>query len=306
MSNSYHDNDFGVRNGSYGRRFVCCGAPGVGFMEHDSDSITYVDFVTQCRKSSGSSYWNMLTEREPGFDRERKRIHTALASGDDPFRKQILENYDNALAVAKQAEHLLRIEQGIKDKMGHRHHRKYFVSVIGYYRRKMERLAKDMCGVELNLRDTCTEAQYEAWLKVAEAFEAVAACRRVWHDGGTRRHRYNRVFFDLGVFDYIKADAYLPLMRTHKGPTYYILPTCVIAARDNVDFEVHPLSEVSMVCNEMSIQEPIDIISSELGDAASILHVPAFGQTWFLNHVRPVAKFVAAYDALRGLQNEEQ
>ena len=43
----------------------------------------------------------------------------------------------------------------------------------------------------------------------------------------------------------------------------------------------------------------MDVISSRLGDAASMVRIPELNLTWYFNHVRPIMHFVGAYEELQ-------
>ena len=46
----------------------------------------------------------------------------------------------------------------------------------------------------------------------------------------------------------------------------------------------------------------MEVISSRLGDAASMIRIPEYNETWYFNHVRPIMRFVGAYDELQSKQ----
>ena len=301
-SNHFFYTDFGVRDGGAhhysGRRYVNTGVPGTGFVERESESHSYHKFVRSIIANQKPNYWHMLLGMEPSYQKELKRARLALASADDPLKRQILDCYVNALSVGATEERLERIVRGIKDKIGHKSN-KFLVSVMSHYKNKISQLGHDMRSVELHVKDTCTEEQYEAYTRMVEAFSKVADCRRVWHANEKTREVYQQVFFDMGIFDFIRSDDYLPILRDSNGVHYYLLPTAMIVARSTVDFDILPLKKLTIVCQELAIQETVEVISSRLGDAASMVRIPELNLSWYFNHVRPIMHFVGAYEALQ-------
>lgn len=301
----FYYTDFGVRSTGEmrysGRRYVNAGVPGTGFIERESESHSYRQFVRNQLKKQKPNYLKLLFRCEPSYKREQERARVALAASQDPTKRLIFDAYVNALAVGRTEERLERIVRGIKDKIGHKSN-KFLVSVLSHYKNKINQLEHDMEAVELHVKDMCTPEQYEAYLKLVDAFVAVAGCRRVWHLNEDKKEHYMQVYFDLGIVDFIRSESYLPMMRTSRGVTYYILPTCLLAVRDTVDFDVIPLKGLTMVCQEMAIQETVEVISSRLGDAASMIRIPEHNETWYFNHVRPIMRFVGAYDELQSKQ----
>ena len=173
------------------------------------------------------------------------------------------------------------------------------VSVMSHYKNKIRQLENDMNSVIWHVKDHCSPESYEAYSRVVTAFTRVASCRRIWFFDPKRRNSYSQVFFDMGVFDYIRNEAFLPLMRDPEGVHYYLLPDAMVVARSHVDFDVVPLKTLTIVSQELAIEEPVEMLSSELGDAASMIRIPEMGLTFYFNHLRPVLHFVHTVDRLK-------
>ena len=302
VTRHFHYSDFGVRtNGEQrytGRRYIQGWAPGTGFFVRDSESHTYRQFVRKQVSRQRPRYWRFLLGMEPDFVKEIKAVGDALAVCSDSYKRQLLESYQNALSVARVEERMQRIIRGIKNKIGHKSN-KFFVSVLSHYKSKVAQLEADMKSVEYDVKDHCSPATYAAYTEMVEAFIKLAACRRVWHYNDEVKGNFVQVHFDLGVFDYIRSENFLPVMRDSLGVHYYILPDCVLVAHSSVDFEIVPHSEVSIIFQELSIEEPVEVLSSRLGDAASMIRIPRFNVTYYFNHVRPVVCFTEAYEKLK-------
>ena len=280
-----------------GRRYICTGVPGTGFIERESESHSYHQYVRNLIAQQKPSYWRLLFDKEPSYKRELERARTALSEATDPMKRHILDCYVNALTVGRNEEHIERTIRGIKDKMGHKSN-KFLVSVMSHYKNKINTLTHDISAAQLNVKDLCTPEQYEAYVNMVEAFTKVAGCRRVWHLNEDTRERYKQVFFDLGIFDFIRSDNFIPIMRDSRGVCYYLLPTHMIIARSTVDFDLVPLKNLTIVCQELAIEETVEVVSSRLGDAASMVRIPEYDLTWYFNHVRPIMHFVGAYEEL--------
>lgn len=303
VSNHFCYTDFGVRDDSdshhYGRRYICTGTPGTGFIERESESHSYHEFVRSHISVQPPRYLNLLLDREADYDRELKRANELLHNTDDPRKREMVECYVNALSVGRLEERMQRIIRGIKNKMGH-HHNKYYVSIIGHYKQKISLLERDIRAGEYRVKDHCSDETYQAYCRVVDAFAAmVAKCRRVWHHNDDVAGRFAQVFFDLGIFDFIRNEKFLPLMRDSRGVCYYLLPDAVIVARSSVDFDIVPLKNLTMVCQETAIEESTDILSNIVGDAAVMMLIPDLKLTFYFNHAHVVIDFVQAVDELK-------
>lgn len=304
VSNHFYYDDFGIRDSGemryYGRRYICTGTPGTGFIERESESHSYHAFVKSYTRLEKHSYWRLLTGKEPNYTKEHELARAALASAESGMKRELLDCYVNALTVGRNAERLQRIVRGVKDKMGHKSN-KFMVSVISHYKTKLNQLGHDMSAVEFHLKNHYSPEVIEAYNKAVDAFVKVAACRRIWHHNDKKRDQYLQVYFDLGTFDFIRSESYLPLMRDSEGVNYYLLPDSIIVARSSVDFDVLPIKDMTIVSQELAIEETIDQVSSRLGDAASMIRIPDLNLTFYFNHVRPIVEFVNAIDKLKGL-----
>lgn len=301
LSNHYRYSDFGVRDSGEmrytGRRYVADETPGTGFIERESESHSYHQFVRRKLAEQRPSYWKLLLDKEPSFDKAIAEASKAMVNATDKRKRDFLECYVNALTVASKEEYAQRVIRAIKDKMGHRSDR-FMSSVISHYKSKIRQLEHDMYAVQRHVKDRCTEENYEAYCEMVHAFTRVASCRRIWQPN-TQKRRYDQVYFDLGVFDYIRSDTYLPLMRDNLGRRIYFLPDVIIVARSAVDFDVLPLKTLTLVCQELAIVEPTEDMLSSIGDAASMIEIPELNLNFYFNHYHAIHDFVRAVDKLK-------
>ena len=304
VTNHFIYSDFGVRESGEirhkGRRYVSPTTPGTGFMEHESDSHSYHLFVRKYVAMEKPSYWRMLFEKEPDYERELKRARKALADCTDNKKREIIESYINALSVGRTAQKIERVVRSVRELMHRHHHNKTYVSIASHYKSRLSQISHDMSAVEYHIENHYPEEVMNAYYKVVESFNAVAKCRRIWHfDQGSKNH-FHQVFFDLGVFDFIRYNkGLIPIMRDSKGVHYYLLPDCFIVARSSVDFDIVPLKGMTIVCQELAIEEAIEVVSSQLGDAASMIRIPDLNLTFYFNHLRVIMAFVNAINELQ-------
>ena len=302
ISRHFYYSDFGVRDSGemryYGRRYISPYTPGTGFIEHESESHSYHKFVKEFTRLEKPNYWRYVFGKEPDYKREHQLAKAALAAATDDRKRELLDCYVNALAVGENAERIERVVRGVKDKMGHKSN-KFMVSVISHYKSKLNQLGHDMSAVEYHLKNHFTPEVMDAYNRMVDAFVRVTACRRIWCQTGNHKDGYTQVFFDLGIFDFIRSDSYLPIMRGSDGMRYYLLPDSIIAARNSLDFDIHPIKNMTIVCQELAIEETVDNFSSQLGDAASMIRIPELNLTYYFNHLRPIVEFVKAMDNLK-------
>ena len=307
MSNHFCHSDFGVRTDSgskhFGRRYICMGTPGTGFFEQDSESRTYHQFVQSHPAAMPPSYLRMLTGREPDYDQELHRATAALHMVTDGRKRELMECYINALTIGKRAENIQRVMVGVKRKIKHNRDR-FYVSVMGHYKQKLDQLEREIDSVEYHVERNNEPQVIEAYREVCNTFDAMLRrCRRIWHYNPKSRDHFVQVFFDMGVFDFIRSDSYSPLMRDSSGRKLFLLPDCLIVARSSVDFDILPLKELTLVWQEMAVDEPTEMFANYLVDAACMIQIPALDTVFYFNHSRVVVDFVKSLDRLKAVLN---
>ncbi len=233
--------------------YICEGTPGTGFFVRNTESHSYQQFVNECKKATRQDIFTLLLHKEPDFDKELERIEQAFETATDPNVRRILTSYQNVIGLAKEEELLQRIVRAIKDKMGD-HPNKSLVSVLTHYKSSIAGLERDVSSAQLDYSTMMSDGQKEMWAKVVEAFHLLVNSRRVWsvysEDG---EPAYQQVFFDMGIFDYIKSPGDTPVMRDHLGIHYYLYPDGVVVARSSVDFDFHTWDKLNFQFNVVDI-----------------------------------------------------
>lgn len=303
LSKHFCYSDFGVSgmvdNSHHGNRYVMGDTPGTGFLVRETDSRSYHDFVNRQMAKHQSSYWRFLTGKEPNYDRELKLAGVALKTCDEPRKHELMECYINALSIGRSAEEIERIIRAVKRKLSH-HSNKYLVSVIGHYKRKIKVLDRDVDSVQYDVAEHYSPEVNAAYGEMIEAFsKMISRCRRVWHHNEKVEGNFVQVFFDLGTFDFIKCGNGMPLMRDSVGTSYYLLPDAIIVARGSLDFDLIPLKDLTVVCQETAITETTELLSVRLGDAACMMLIPDLKLTFYFNHAHVVVDFVQALNKLK-------
>lgn len=318
----YHDT-FGVcsRHESITRtgNYVCSGTPGSGFFYRKCDSHSYHLFVRAQRKSLKQNFKTLLLRQEPNFEKELQRTEEVMNHTDNSDKKRILSFYYNVLMLAKEEELLQRIVRGIKDKMGQGHKSRYS-SILSHYKSSIATLEHDVEAAQYNVKNGLTDEQLAAWKELVAAFSDMADARRIWavyiEDG---REWYQQVFFDLGIFDYIKSPVDTPIMRDQKNQHYYLYPKGILFARTSTDFDLFSWKDIHVNYNVMDIntlavrpnfsrsfkhrrsKDHQDAVTALYGythgSVVGELLFPELNLRFFVNHTETVEQFVKSISA---------
>ena len=260
VSQRFQYSDFGVRGRDtvieghclrQSGRFICTGVPGTGFFERESESDSYIQFVADYSHKMRWSAWKYLMGKEFSYDKEIALVNESMSVATDLQRK-VLESYGNCLLIAKEVEFLYRVVKGVKKKMGN-HPTKRYTSAISHTRSRINVLSHEMRNCRVNVDKVVSEDVMHAYFEFCQVFMATANSRRLWALKSTKDSiAMSRVFWDVGVFDYIRSPYDTPVMRDGFGICYYIYPTHVLVARSTVDFDLIPINDIHVEYREAS------------------------------------------------------
>lgn len=226
--------------------FVVEGKPGTGFFMRSSDSQSYRQFVAASQRKNKQNFFTLLLRKEPDFDKEYELARKAYETAKNDQERRILSCYQNVVTLARDEEQLQRVVRAVKDKMKDRPTKRY-LSILSHYKSSINRLERDAHEAQINYAKDMDETQLRLWGKVVDAFQLLTESRRVWAvfiDQG--ENSYKQVFFDMGVFDYIKSPGETPVMRDQEGRHYYLYPDGLVASRSSVDFDFHPWASMEV------------------------------------------------------------
>ena len=269
VSRHYYPSTFGVRQRhdaglAEGGEYVCTGTPGTGFFVRSTDSHSYHKFVRALKSKYASNISNLLAGREPSYKREIRRVKRARAKEADKERAGLLERYQNCLELGQQAELLMRLHDGVKAKT-RRRQRSMATSLITNLKSQLATLQHDMLAAESQPLAGASEEQQRAWKALHDAFANLMESRRLFSIEKDRKSltpRYEQVFADKGVYNFIWMPGDTPLLRDGHGNTYYFYPNGIIRAGSDLDFSIHHYDAVSVD------YQPVDLNALSEGNGA--------------------------------------
>lgn len=232
--------------------FVCTGVPGTGFFQRDSDSEKYQKFVNDCFKQLKTSLADFIFDRQFSFDKEIALAISAKEATKDHLKQTILESYVKCLKIAREAYQCEQVVRGVKHMMGN-HPTKRYTSLISHARGRIHELKHELNDNRLNALNCVSEETMNHYHKFCSEFMKVLHSRRGWdlvkHNG---KVEMKRVFWDMGMFDYIITWNDTPIMRDWDGTCYYIYPTHILKVRSTVDFDMYSLKDIHVEFEEVA------------------------------------------------------
>lgn len=238
---------------------------GCGFFVRDSQSHAYRHFVDDKKQRNKTSLLKLLLGMEFDFNRQIRRCQKALNATTYRDKQVLLETYLNCLYLARNAEYLQRCADAIRQRMGIGHKKKYMVSALSHTKSRIGLLEHDIRSTQTNIAKICDETTLNAYSELVRIFTHVAVCHRIWHvaDEGSNA-KYQIVYFDLGIFDFIQTPWDTPLMRDSFGQQILFYPDKIIVARSAYDFDIIPINDVTVTAsavdvNTLAVRPPIHL-----------------------------------------------
>lgn len=293
--------------------YICEGTPGTGFIVRRTDSHSYRRFVAECRKRTKQNILTLLLGKEPNFNKERQRVEAAVANCTDGKKRRFLNAYLGVLPLAKEEELLQRVERAIKERIEKRPNHA-LVSVLMHYKSSIATIEHDFRLAQMDATEGLTPAQLTAWTHLVECFKQLVDARRVWSVYTVdNAPSYKQVFFDMGMFDYIKSPLLTPVMRDYTGMRYYLYPMGVVVSRTSIDFDVHGWKEIKVASGEVELstlairpqmhskhrRKMSDALSTLYGASRNKLGELFFSgleARFYTNHAEPAIAFAAAVE----------
>lgn len=295
-------NDFGVRpshdHEHIEGRFVCLGSPGTGYFSKDSDSDLYNALVAKDLQALKSGYLKYVRGKEFNYDVELAKVDAAMSHMQSVQAHAILESYYNKLRVMIDVDRVYRIMERLKY-MVKLSPTKDNISPLSHYKSRLHVLIHELRSSSYDMETLFkSESMRKSYEKLVGIFETTAQSRRVWNmvkgDGGMRMER---VFWDLGVFDYLVSNTGTPLMRDLRGWMYFIFPKHLIVARNSTDFDIYDLQHLTFVYRETTQESLVsavvnqeDLLGRPMGEAS----IEELGVRWYFMHRSLAFKFVNA------------
>lgn len=297
--------DFGVKSqhSHQSGKYICSGTAGTGFFVRDTESDAYHHFVNDIAKISRPNYFRYVFGKEFTFEKELKAVDLAMSntnrdSKENQIKLYILESYQNVLGLAKTASMIENITVAIKKKIKG-NPKKSTISPLSHYRSRMEALNHDLKTTQLEVENLVTDkALLDRYYAFIEDFKEAMNCRRVWNTVGDYGHtQLVRVFWDMGIFDYLMVRSGTPIMRDGKGICYYIYPNYIVKAKSSIDFELIPLKNLHFVYRETTQESLVSTVASHedsYGKPLGEVSIEELELRWYFLHRRNAHRFVEA------------
>lgn len=296
------NNDFGVRPSHEFRhiegQYVCMGTPGTGYFAHDVESDQYIKMVSDDMSILKPSYWRYLTGKEFSYEKEFERIDKAMEQETDVQKHAILESYYNSLRVMVDVDRVLRVMDALKEKVK-LSPRKDNISPLSHYKSRLHVLAHEMKSSRFDMNMLVNdEEQQNSYYRLVEAFKEISNSRRVWNMlRGEGKMRMERVYWDLGVFNFMVGTSGTPLMRDMSRQGYFIYPQHIVVARSSTDFDIYNLKDLHFIYRETTQESLVagvinqeDLIGRPMGEVA----IEELGVRWYFMHRSVAYRFVDA------------
>lgn len=291
VSEHYFHTDFGVRDSHDSTKnineYVMTTGPGTGFFMNVGSGDSYRTFAHKMKSLNDPSYFKLLLGREFSFDSEISKAEAALMLADNDMMRRLMESYVGCLKIAKEENLVERKVRAVKDAI-HRTQKHYSLSgSFKALRSKISHYEHQIHITQLDMRSFCCDGQYDDYCTVVAAYVRLIRKCRIYAVVGKKRHA-ERVFWDMGIFNFVRSACDVPLLRDVNGTQYFLFPDAFLKVRSNTEIEVYPLQNLTIT------------YATDEDSGITEIEIPEMGLLFHLHHHRMVRDFIGILNGYIG------
>jgi len=197
---------------------------------------------------------------EKSFQSLVESIHYAIGQTTNPINKEILQNFLNCLELNKKTDELVEIIESLKEKMKNGKNSK-LKEHLERYEIELSELQTELDYNQLDIDKSLSESEKKVYSNLCEKFEKILLSEKIWIITLSQQNTVlksaasisidrREISFDTGVFNFIKSEFDIPIIRGNDNAMYYIYPKYVIKAFSPTNFEIFPVENVDINYNE--------------------------------------------------------
>ena len=206
---------------------------------------------------------------EKSFQSLLESINYAIQQSTDPLKTEILQNYLVCLELNKKSDETEEIIEALKAKKKKGKTPK-FDKHLERYETELTESQTELNRVQLDIDKSLNENEKKAYSNLCEKFEELLSSEKIWIITSSQKStelksaagitiKRNEISFDTGVFNFIKSEFDIPILRGNDNAMYYLYPKYVIKAFSPFNFEIFPIENVTIRYNKTQFIESEDV-----------------------------------------------
>ena len=163
---------------------------------------------------------------------------TAIEQTTNPIQKIILQSFVSCVELSKKADEKEAIINALQKKLEKKENIK-LREQLTKYETELSNLYEELEKIQFDADKNLSDIEKQQFLNLCNSFENLLECQKIWIIKSSNKYAktpastsINRkaITFDTGVFNYIKSDFDIPMLRDSAGIIYYIYPQFIIKA----------------------------------------------------------------------------
>lgn len=207
------------------------------------------------------------------YKREKRNAQKVLdsLSHNDKDMRNILKAYIQCLTINEEFDKEQEIIEELKKSTDQK-----ALDLVPIHEAKLEALKVSLGKVQYNADGDLSEEQKQAFKLFTDSFDNLCDSDKIWYETGiTPQNLVQRkeTKFEFGVFDYIKSEFEIPVIRIPQTSiNFYIYPHFIIRSESTTNFKIYPIEKIAIEYSSLnfieeyksSIEQPKDatLISS--------------------------------------------
>ena len=190
------------------------------------------------------------------YKREKRNAQKVLdsLSFNDKDMRNILKAYIQSLTINEEFDKEQEIIEELKKSTDQK-----ALDLVPIHEARLEALKVSLEKAQYNADENLSEEQKQAFKLFTDAFDSLCDSDKIWFETGvTPRGLIQRAEtkFEFGVFDYIKSEFEIPVIRIpNTSINFYIYPRFIIRTESTTNFKVYPIEKVEIEYTSLNFQE---------------------------------------------------
>ena len=185
--------------------------------------------------------------------RSAQKVLDSLSHNDKDMRN-ILKAYIQCLTINEEYDKELEIIEELKKSTEQK-----ALDLIPIHEARAEALKVNLEKVRYNADADLSDEQKQAFKLFVDSFEILSNSDKIWFETGiTSRNLIQReeTKFEFGVFDYIKSEFEIPVIRIPQTSiNFYIYPHFIIRSESTTIFRIYPIEKVDIEYTSLNFRE---------------------------------------------------
>ena len=185
--------------------------------------------------------------------RSAQKILDSLSYNDKDMRN-ILKAYIRCLTINEEYDKELEIIEELKKSTEQKG-----LDLIPIHEARAEALKVNLEKMRYNADADLSDEQKQSFKLFVDSFEILSNSDKIWFETGiTSRNLIQReeTKFEFGVFDYIKSEFEIPVIRIPQTSiNFYIYPHFIIRSESTTNFRIYPIEKIEIEYTSLNFRE---------------------------------------------------